>query len=76
MLSALPSYVPASGPVPEGLRLRAMELIGALIPLALLGLYFPPTFIAARKSKANATAIVMLNLFLGWTFVGWVVSLV
>lgn len=28
------------------------------------------------KKKKNSTAIFVLNLFLGWTFVGWVVALV
>lgn len=36
--------------------------------------YFLPTLIGQRKS--NARAIFVLNLFLGWTFIGWVVALV
>ena len=39
-------------------------------------LYFLPAFVAARANKRNFGAIVVLNLFLGWTFVGWVVALV
>jgi hypothetical protein len=39
-----------------------------------LALYFVPTMIGFRKR--NAGAIFALNLFLGWTLVGWVVSLV
>ena len=37
-------------------------------------LYFLPSFVGCRKT--NATAIFMLNLFLGWTFLGWVLALV
>ena len=36
--------------------------------------YFLPAFIG--RNKRNATAISVLNLFLGWTLVGWVVALV
>ncbi|HTQ87464.1 MAG TPA: superinfection immunity protein [Candidatus Solibacter sp.] len=44
--------------------------------LFLLGLfvYFIPTLVARRKR--NSAAIFVLNLFLGWTLVGWVVALV
>ena len=40
----------------------------------LIILYFLPSIIV--RNKRNASAIVALNLFLGWTFVGWVISLV
>jgi len=39
-------------------------------------LYFLPTIIAMVRNKSNRGAIFLLNLFLGWTFVGWIVSLV
>jgi Superinfection immunity protein/zinc-ribbon domain len=48
----------------------------AFILIAAVGLflYFVPTFVG--KDKHNAGAIFALNLFLGWTLVGWVVALV
>jgi hypothetical protein len=51
--------------------------IGALI-LAIIAifLYFLPTIIAYNKQKKNAGAICALNILLGWTFFGWVASLV
>ena len=39
-------------------------------------LYFFPTIVAFVKKKANKSAILVLNIFLGWTLVGWVVALV
>ena len=39
-----------------------------------VGLYFLPTIIAALRHTHNATGILLLNLFLGWTIVGWVVA--
>jgi hypothetical protein len=38
--------------------------------------YFIPLIIAIVRKKGNVVAIGALNLFLGWTLVGWVVSLV
>jgi len=40
----------------------------------LVGLYFLPTMVGWKKR--NAGAIFVLNLFLGWTFIGWVAALV
>lgn len=37
-------------------------------------LYFLPAIIGSKKH--NATAILLVNLFLGWTVVGWIVALV
>jgi hypothetical protein len=40
------------------------------------GFYFLPSIIAFRRNHLNAVAILALNLFLGWSLIGWVVSLV
>jgi hypothetical protein len=45
-----------------------------LVFLVCLFLYFIPTIAGAKKS--NAGAIFVLNLFLGWTLIGWVAALV
>jgi len=39
-------------------------------------MYFLPTIIAAARSKHDVAAIFVLNFFLGWTFVGWIIALV
>lgn len=38
--------------------------------------YFLPSIIAMYRGKSNTFAIILLNVFLGWTFVGWIVALV
>lgn len=38
--------------------------------------YLLPTTIAIIRRRTNTMAIFVLNLFLGWTLVGWVVALV
>jgi hypothetical protein len=39
-------------------------------------LYFLPAIIAAVRHTHNSTAILLLNVFLGWTVVGWFVALI
>jgi hypothetical protein len=52
-----------------------MDGIGAIVLLAIgLLLYFLPTVIGWRKR--NVTAIFVLNLFLGWSVIGWIIALV
>lgn len=41
-----------------------------------LAIYFLPTIIAVAGKRRNALSIFLLNLLLGWTFIGWVVALV
>lgn len=38
--------------------------------------YFLPTIIASRRSHPNGNGIALLNIFLGWTFIGWLVALI
>ena len=45
-----------------------------LLALALIVYFFPWALAMPRKCKA-ADGIAVVNLFLGWTFVGWVVAL-
>ncbi len=39
-------------------------------------MYFLPSIIALARSKRDLTAIFLLNLFLGWSVIGWIVALV
>ncbi|HEY1658010.1 MAG TPA: superinfection immunity protein [Candidatus Sulfotelmatobacter sp.] len=39
-------------------------------------MYFLPTIIAFARSKRDTMAILVLNFFLGWTMIGWIVALV
>ncbi len=44
--------------------------------LLLLVLYFAPSIIAVIRGHLSAAAIFVLNLVLGWTFIGWIVALI
>lgn len=57
----------------------AAGLVGILFILLLVVVgflfYFLPTMIAAFRSHHQLAAIIVVNLFFGWTFVGWVICL-
>ena len=44
--------------------------------ILILALYFLPSMLAASRKHLSASAIFFLNLFLGWTFLGWVAAFV
>lgn len=47
-----------------------------LLALAFVFLvYFLPTLWAAIRYSKRTSGIFVLNLFLGWTFLGWVIAL-
>ena len=43
--------------------------------LFMTALYFAPSIIAAARHTHNTTAILLLNVFLGWTVIGWFAAL-
>ena len=49
---------------------------GVGIALFLLAVYFLPWIVANHRRHHNQAALFCLNLFLGWTLIGWVVALV
>lgn len=50
--------------------------VGIIIVFFVLPLHFLPTIIAFSKNTENKNAIFLLNLFLGWTFIFWVITMV
>jgi len=49
-------------------------LIAALIGFGTL-LYFVPFFVAWFRGARGIGGVLVLNVFLGWTFLGWIVAL-
>lgn len=49
---------------------------GASLGLLLIGVYFLPYAVASSRNHHNKAGIFVLNLFLGWTLLGWVLALV
>lgn len=52
------------------------HLFGFPFFLAGLALYFLPTIIGAARHKTNLVGIFLVNFFLGWSIIGWVIALV
>lgn len=46
------------------------------IAVIFLAIYFLPTMVAIGRKHHNSAAIAILDLLLGWTFIGWVIALV
>lgn len=49
---------------------------GGVLLIVLAALYLLPTVVALLRLRHNTMAIFALNLFLGWSLVGWVLALV
>ena len=41
-----------------------------------LAVYFLPIIVAVARKKQKMLGTVLLNIFLGWTFIGWIIALV
>jgi hypothetical protein len=52
------------------------SLMPILVLVLAFVLYFLPSIVAYNQKHHNADAICVLNLLLGWTFLGWVIALV
>lgn len=50
--------------------------VGFVLLILLIGLYFVPSIVANNRGHLSTGAIFIFNLFLGWTFLGWVLALV
>lgn len=49
-------------------------LAGGLL-IGLVVAYLAPAIIAAWRNHVNANPVFIVNLFLGWTVIGWVLCL-
>ena len=48
----------------------------AVVSVGGLAIYLLPTCVAMARGRRQATAIGVLNVLLGWTFIGWAIALV
>jgi hypothetical protein len=62
------------GAIESPSSLRAGAIISLLTMLISI-LYFLPSFIADQKKQQNFSSILIMNLFLGWSIIGWVLAL-
>lgn len=59
------------GSLSIGVAILFVVLVLAVFPL----LYLLPTVVAIQRHKRNSLSLLMLNLYLGWTIIGWVLLL-
>lgn len=50
-------------------------LFALFVIVMIIGVYWIPTFLAFDRNVPSAWSIAVINCFLGWTLVGWVVAL-
>lgn len=58
-----------------------MDDFGAVLLFLFIGIigflfYFLPSILGFARHQPNKTAILILNIFLGWSFIGWIIALV
>lgn len=58
------------------MQMHNFTIFELLLVVLIFAFYFLPTLIAFLRQHKNKLAIFLLNLLLGWTVLGWVVSLV
>lgn len=46
-----------------------------LVLLLLTAIYFAPGIVATVRHHKNTAPIIVVNVFLGWTLIGWVIAL-
>ncbi|MFF1649814.1 superinfection immunity protein [Streptomyces sp. NPDC058240] len=49
--------------------------IALVVAVLLILAYFVPTFVAFGRGMANRGTVLVINLLLGWTVIGWIVAL-
>jgi hypothetical protein len=67
-------YQPAL--VTDQRRVGGLAVFGGIVLAVLTLFYMLPTSVAVWRGRSNAGAIAVLNLLLGWTFLGWLAALV
>lgn len=75
-----PSNVKASEDVTEiksmGSAIAGAGIMTAIMVIVGIIIYLIPTFVAYKRKHTYKVAIILLNIFLGWTFIGWVGTLI
>ena len=60
----------------EIMELEDLRLKEWLVVILMFTGYFLSSFIAMLRNHKNKLAILLMNIFLGWTFLGWISALI
>ena len=58
------------------MRMQDFSCLDMIAITSIFAVYFLPSFIAFSRAHKDRLVIFLLNLFLGWTFLGWVWALI
>jgi uncharacterized membrane protein len=58
------------------MQMQNFSMFELALVVLVIAFYFLPSLIAHFRGHKNRLALFLLNLFLGWTVLGWVASLV
>jgi hypothetical protein len=56
--------------------MEGLVIFLVFLQILFTGVYIVPLLVAAVRCHPNVVSITIVNLFLGWTFIGWIVALV
>lgn len=62
--------------ITEAYESDAATTRGGLYTVVFMVVYFAPWAVAKSNRHRNASAIGVLNFFLGWTVIGWIAALI
>lgn len=51
-------------------------VLAVIVLFCVLAFYFLPTIMAVKRNSPHKVAVIILNIFLGVTVVGWIVALI
>ncbi len=60
---------------PGGAVIAGRVIIGVLLLILAIAAYCAPSIIAVMRHIPNAGSVIVVDLLLGWTFIGWIVAL-
>lgn len=58
------------------MNMQDLSLFEIMLFVLIFSLYFLPFLIASLRQHKNILAIFLLNLAFGWTFLGWIATLI
>jgi hypothetical protein len=72
-LAKVPGPVWAGAAIGAALAIAPLRPLGVTALLALL--YMLPAFVAFERHVPSKGSVVVVNVLLGWTLIGWIVAL-
>jgi hypothetical protein len=53
----------------------SMAAMAAVLAIWIIGVYSLPSIIAMRRKLPHARSVILTNVFLGWTGIGWLAAM-